>query len=80
MKHVIAYQALFTPSDDGGFEVSFPQFPGCVTFGDTFEQAQSAASEALNLWIEELQAQGTLNPEEIQKHRPVIADIAISTT
>ncbi|HTE57769.1 MAG TPA: type II toxin-antitoxin system HicB family antitoxin [Verrucomicrobiae bacterium] len=36
--HVTAgYIALFNPSSDGGFEVSFPDFPGCVTFGHTFE-------------------------------------------
>lgn len=73
------YQAVFIPSDDGGFEVSFPQFPGCVTFGDTFEAAQAAASEALGLWIEELQARGTFNSRQAQK-RPIITEIPVPTT
>ena len=51
---ITAYPAVFNPIPDGGYEVSFPDFPGCVTFGNTFEEAQEKASEVLSLWIEEL--------------------------
>ena len=77
MQKYSAYQAVFLPSEDGGFEVSFPQFPGCVTFGDTFEAAQAAAAEALDLWIEELQARHGFDIDKVQKNRPVIAEVTI---
>jgi predicted RNase H-like HicB family nuclease len=38
------------PTSDYG--VSFPDFPGCVTAGETLEEAQSLAVEALALHIQ----------------------------
>lgn len=52
------YSAVFAPAQEGGYNVSFPDFPGCVTFGRNFEEAQVMGQEALELWIEELKAQG----------------------
>jgi len=48
------YQAVFKPIPQGGYEVSFTDFPDCVTFGTTLEEAQAKAAEILSLWIEEL--------------------------
>ncbi len=50
--------AVFEKAIEGGFNVSFPAFPGCVTFGKNFEEAGEKAREILELWIEELSAQG----------------------
>lgn len=49
-----SYFAVFDPAQEGGFNVSFPDFPGCVTFGKNFEQAKKMAKEVLELWIEQL--------------------------
>ena len=51
---ILSYNAIFTPNEQKGFNVSFPDFPGCVTFGNSFEDAKRYAREALELWIEEL--------------------------
>ena len=48
------YFAVFDPAEEGGYNVSFPDFPGCVTFGGTFEEAKAKAREVLELWVEEL--------------------------
>ncbi|MFC1801820.1 type II toxin-antitoxin system HicB family antitoxin [Patescibacteria group bacterium] len=53
-KETFDYPVIFEPAIDGGYNVSFPNFPGCVTFGETFEEAQNFAKEALSLWIESL--------------------------
>ena len=45
--------AIFDPADEGGFNVSFPAFPGCFTFGKTFEEAKVRAKEVFSLWQEE---------------------------
>ncbi|NQU78131.1 type II toxin-antitoxin system HicB family antitoxin [Candidatus Falkowbacteria bacterium] len=74
-KPILEYPAFFEPIEEGGYNVSFPAFPGCVTFGCTFEQAQEKAKEVLELWLEEL-AQ-TKKEIPIVKSRPVIADIKV---
>jgi predicted RNase H-like HicB family nuclease len=73
---VTAYPAIFNPIPDGGYEVSFPDFPGCVTFGQTFEEAQEKASEVLSLWIEELEAEHKAIPT--RKERPIITDVKVA--
>ena len=37
----------FIHRDEAGFGVSFPDFPGCVSIGDTVEDAVCHGSEAL---------------------------------
>jgi predicted RNase H-like HicB family nuclease len=46
------YLAVFLPEDTGGYTVMFPMLPGCVTCGETFEEAKAMAQEALELWLE----------------------------
>ncbi len=45
------YPAIFH-EEDGGFWVEFPGLPGCVTQGNTFEEAYEMATEALGLYLE----------------------------
>lgn len=46
------YQAILEGNDKEGYGVRFPQFPGCITAGDTVEEALFMAQEALSLHIE----------------------------
>ena len=43
------YPALFHKSEEGGFWISFPDFPACFTEGDDMKQAYEMAVEALGL-------------------------------
>lgn len=70
---IIQYPAVFESAEEGGFNVSFPSFPGCVTFGRTFEEAKKMAREVLELWLEELASTGT--PIPAHRYRPIVADI-----
>lgn len=38
--------------DGGGFVVSFPELPGCITCGDTIESAVANAENAKKSWFE----------------------------
>ncbi len=38
--------------DEGGFVVSYPDLPGCITCGETIEAAISNAADAKKAWIE----------------------------
>lgn len=43
------YPALFHEAEEGGFWVSFPDIPECLTQGDDMEQAYEMAVDALGL-------------------------------
>lgn len=44
------YPALFTPDrEKGGFVVTFPDLPGCITQGDSEDEARAMAEDALSL-------------------------------
>lgn len=38
--------------EEGGFVVSFPDLPGCLTVGDTIEDAITNANDAKRAWLE----------------------------
>lgn len=38
--------------DEGGFVVSFPELPGCITCGETIEAAAANALDAKKVWLE----------------------------
>ena len=38
--------------DEGGFVVSFPKLPGCITCGETVESAFTNALDAKKAWLE----------------------------
>lgn len=46
-----------------GFGVSFPDFPGCVSAGDTFDEAVRSAAEALAFHVEGMRADGEPIPD-----------------
>lgn len=43
------YPAVFHKAEEGGFWVSFPDIPECMTQGDDMQQAYEMAMEALGL-------------------------------
>ncbi len=46
--------------EEGGFVVSYPDLPGCITCGDTIEQAYANAEDAKKCWIEAALEDGIL--------------------
>lgn len=49
------YPAIFSPSENGGFTVSFPDVSGCYTEGDTLAEAIEQAKDALCLMLYDLE-------------------------
>jgi len=62
------YIALFE-KEQGGFGVSFPDFPECSTFGKDFDEAVDQAHEALTLYIEFFLEEGNSLPEATSKKK-----------
>lgn len=49
---------------EGGFTVSVPALPGCITYGEDVDEAIAMAREAIGLYIEELQERGEIIPDD----------------
>jgi predicted RNase H-like HicB family nuclease len=45
-------KVVFEPSDEGGYTVYVPAFPGCVSEGDTLDEARANIREAIELYLE----------------------------
>ncbi len=58
------YSVVLESGDDGWITVTFPAFPGCVTQGETREEALANAREALELTIESMLEHGEPLPAE----------------
>lgn len=54
MNGYLNYNLIFRPEQEGGFTVLVPALPGCVTFGETIEEAKAMARDAILGYIESL--------------------------
>ena len=61
---VLEYTAIFEPAEEGGYVVSVPALPGCVTEGDTFEDASLMIKDAVEGYLDVLKGEGEDIPEE----------------
>ena len=43
---------LLEPSDEGGFTAIVPSLPGCISEGDTRDEALANIREAIDLYLE----------------------------
>ncbi len=66
------YPALVHKDPESDYGVSFPDLPGCITAGTTFEEAREMAREALMLHLEGMAADGEYIPP------PCSADAALA--
>lgn len=48
----LKYPMSIYPEDDGGYTVMIPDLPGCMSQGETLEEALKNINEARELWIE----------------------------
>lgn len=74
MKTLAEYMAMpykmeiVEDKDEGGFVVSFPDLPGCVTCGETIESAIANARDAKETWLAAALEDGypIAEPEELE--------------
>lgn len=48
-------RVLLIPSDEGGYTVLVPSLPGCISEGDTKEEALANIREAIELYLESVE-------------------------
>jgi len=58
------YKVIFEPQEEGGYTATVPSLPGCVSEGDTYDEAMRNIREAIALYIESLRDDGLPIPEE----------------
>ena len=46
------YRIILRPEPEGGFTVTVPALPGCVTYGETLEEAKNMANDAIQAYLE----------------------------
>ncbi len=67
---IYQYTAIFEPDEKaGGFTVTIPSLPGCISEGDTFEEALENIQEAAGLYIEVMQKR---NFEVLKEEKGVV--------
>ena len=56
--------------DEGGFVISYPDLPGCITCGETIESALQNAKDAKREWIRAALEEGIeiYEPDSLEKY------------
>ncbi len=70
----MGYTVMLEREPDGGYVVSVPALPGCLSQGDTREEALANIREAIELYIEDCEAAGDPIPVEAGKEFVEIGD------
>lgn len=61
---LLNYRILLRKEPASGYTVIVPTLPGCITYGDTIDEAIKMAKEAIELYIESLKIHGEEIPTE----------------
>jgi antitoxin HicB len=61
---LLSYRILLRKEPEGGYTVTVPSLPGCVTYGETVEEAVEMAKEAIEVYLESLREHGEEIPSE----------------
>jgi len=66
------YRVILEPNESGGYTVTVPLLPGCISEGDTKKEALANIKEAIELYIESLQKDGEPIPNEESVEEAVV--------
>ncbi|UJS17373.1 MAG: type II toxin-antitoxin system HicB family antitoxin [Candidatus Jettenia sp.] len=55
-------QVILEPSDEGGYTAIVPALPGCISEGNTKEEALENIREAIELYLEPIEDDLRFNP------------------
>lgn len=55
------------PEKEGGFTITVPSLPGCISYGKTIEEALEKIKDAMSGWVQVAKEEGIDVPSEIEK-------------
>ncbi len=58
------YHVIFRPEPEGGYTVTVPSLPGCISYGKNLEEARNMITEAIELYIEDMKADNDEVPSD----------------
>ena len=59
------FTVIIEPQEEGGFTITVPALPGCISEGETKEEALNNIKEAIELYIELLKEDGKPIPQDV---------------
>lgn len=59
-----SFRLILTPEPEGGYTVTVPSLPGCITWGKDIPEAKAMAREAIDLYLEDLLAHNEDIPDD----------------
>ncbi|MDO8505429.1 MAG: type II toxin-antitoxin system HicB family antitoxin [bacterium] len=60
------YTIIMRPETEGGFTVTVPALPGCVTYGRNLKEARAMAEDAISGYIVSMKKHGEPIPTDSQ--------------
>jgi len=63
-KQKIHFNLIFRSEPEGGFTVSVPALPGCISYGRTLDEAREKSGDAIVGYIKSLQKHGEEIPHD----------------
>ena len=60
------FRVILEPSEEGGYTVIVPSLPGCVSEGNTREEAVKNIREAIELYLEPVEDDTSFSPDSEQ--------------
>ena len=67
------FEVVLAAEEGGGYSVSVPALPGCVSQGETREEALAMIREAIEAYLESLEAHGDSMPGPIEIQRVTVS-------
>ena len=56
-------RVILEPSEEGGYTATVPSLPGCISEGETREDALANIQEAIQLYLEPVDDEAALSPD-----------------
>jgi len=54
------------PEPEGGYTVTVPSLPGCISYGETFEKAMEMIKDAMEGWLDVAREEGMPIPDQFE--------------
>lgn len=61
---MLNYNLIFKQEPEGGYTVTVPSLPGCITYGKNLDEAKNMASDAIQAYIASLRKHGEPIPSD----------------
>ena len=68
----------FTREPEGGYTVTVPSLPGCISYGKTFEKAIEMIKDAMQGYLKVAKEEVLLIPEEIEQQAKIATRFSLA--